>query len=104
MHKYKLLISVFFLILFLFPVGEKIIHDIEHLSIKHCNEQQTHFCQTDHSCAICKFTLSKCFGQVVNAHNLFIISSFIDLISDDLISNTIIPLLYTFSIRGPPSS
>lgn len=51
-------ISLFFLLVFLYPVLEKSIHELSHDEHQHCNSfSQYHIHEQEHRCGICEFTL-----------------------------------------------
>jgi hypothetical protein len=53
----KKYVSFFFLLLFLFPIVEKGMHELEHKADLHCSAADKHFHPLVHSCAICQFTV-----------------------------------------------
>ncbi len=55
--------SVFFLMLFLFPIVEKEIHALEHAGDPHCISENKHFHNLEHNCGICDFTLYSSDGS-----------------------------------------
>jgi hypothetical protein len=48
--------SLFFLLLFLFPLVEKQLHAFQHQSDLHCSATDKHFHSEEHNCSICDFT------------------------------------------------
>jgi hypothetical protein len=50
--------SLFLLLLFLFPLVEKEIHNYEHTTDEHCLSTDAHFHTERHNCSICDYTLS----------------------------------------------
>ena len=54
----KKYLSIFCLVLFLFPLIEKDLHALEHQSDIHCNASNKHFHSLEHACSICDFTIT----------------------------------------------
>jgi hypothetical protein len=54
----KKYLSLFLIVLFLFPQVEKAVHDIQHSKDSHCASANKHFHSLEHSCSICDFTSS----------------------------------------------
>jgi hypothetical protein len=52
----KKYLSLFFLVLFLFPMVEKEAHAFLHSTDEHCVASDFHFHKLEHHCAICDFT------------------------------------------------
>jgi hypothetical protein len=47
--------SIFFLLLFLFPLAEKQAHAFQHHNDLHCSATNKHFHSEEHICSICDF-------------------------------------------------
>ena len=56
MQKLKSIIAIFTLLVFLFPLTEKGIHDYSHIKAPHCTSSDKHFHSAEHHCEICDFT------------------------------------------------
>src|SRR3990170_706017 len=57
MQKLKSIFAVFTLLVFLFPMAEKGIHEFSHIRDVHCNSADKHFHSAKHHCDICDFTI-----------------------------------------------
>jgi hypothetical protein len=71
----KKYISVFFLLLFLFPLAEKELHAFEHSDDIHCSESDKHFHSLEHHCSICSFTFTSSEEPIEIADALILFSS-----------------------------
>jgi hypothetical protein len=58
MQRIKKYLSLFFLLLFLFPMAEKGWHAFEHQADEHCEATDKHFHKQGHSCSLCDFTIT----------------------------------------------
>ena len=67
----KKYISVFFLLLFLFPLIEKEAHAFEHITDTHCTANQKHFHSLEHHCILCDF-ISTDSNKPADAHYQFV--------------------------------
>jgi hypothetical protein len=57
MHsQFKKYLPLFFILLFLFPMVEKGMHDLEHGNDKHCRAKDKHFHELEHNCSVCDHT------------------------------------------------
>ncbi len=56
MYKLKPILAIFTLLVFLFPLMEKGLHDFSHISDKHCISADKHFHPSEHHCEVCDFT------------------------------------------------
>jgi hypothetical protein len=57
MHqRIKKYLSFLFLLLFLFPMVEKGMHELEHKDDFRCSSTNKHFHNLEHNCSICDFT------------------------------------------------
>ena len=56
MHKFKSIVAVFTLLVFLFPLVEKGLHDFSHINDKYCASADKHFHPLEHHCEMCDFT------------------------------------------------
>ncbi len=52
----KRFLSLCFLLVFLFPILKKGIHDANHLDDTHCVATDKHFHSLEHNCPICDYT------------------------------------------------
>ena len=59
MQALKKYLSLFLLLLFLFPLAEKELHALEHADEEHCTASDKHFHELEHNCHVCDFTLAK---------------------------------------------
>jgi hypothetical protein len=55
-QKIKKALSVFLLLVFLFPFVEKELHQLSHSNDIHCLLTGTHFDPQEHRCTVCDFT------------------------------------------------
>jgi hypothetical protein len=103
MQKVRSFISMLMLVLLLFPMVEKAMHEIEHSEDKHCGIKDTHFCESEHNCSICDYTFSSpstAPNQQVQINTKRIS---IDRCIFGYISNETTSPKYSFSLRGPPT-
>lgn len=90
------------LLLFLFPLAEKGIHDFSHINDTHCISSDKHFHSPEHHCEICDFTND--FNALPSFNHTDI------LLSQQVVLNFFFPknniLLHEkhfHSLRAPPS-
>lgn len=55
--EFKKYVSILFLLIFLFPLVEKQIHEFEHKDDIHCSASDKHFHELEHNCSVCDHTL-----------------------------------------------
>lgn len=55
--EFKKYLSILFLLIFLFPIVEKQIHEFEHRDDVHCSAADKHFHELEHSCSLCDQTI-----------------------------------------------
>ena len=105
MQKLKSYIAALFLALLLFPLAEKVQHELGHFEEEHCGISETHFCQAEHSCTICDYvfaastTPSSCNEQLLIFLNKDANISF-RASDSNLSSNSFFGVL----LRGPPAT
>lgn len=95
--------ALFFVALVLFPMAAKTMHELAHEHEDQCEVQGAHFCQHEHSCSVCDYTLSPAFTPRWNELEL----------RAEIVVGASFPVFYTtahlrpsgysFSLRGPPS-
>ena len=90
------------LALLLFPMVEKVVHELGHLNDEHCGVKDLHFCQAEHSCSICDYTFSSPSTPPKDQKQFDLILISTDSSGFGFISNTTTSPKYTFSLRGPP--
>lgn len=56
--------SLFFVLLFLYPMVEKEFHAFEHQNDTHCAAADKHFHALEHSCSICDYTVIKLSSSI----------------------------------------
>lgn len=95
-------ISCLMLLSILFPIGEKAIHDIKHFNEDHCEVKKTHYCKTEHICAICDYVFSTSSGLPLVHDQTIVFEQNIIILSSVIVFNTIISPKFTFTLRGPP--
>ena len=91
------------LALLLFPMVEKVMHELGHLDDEHCEIQATHFCKQEHNCSICDYIFSS--SSAISPDEQEQIIAFSQDINSNIIgitSNTTNSLKYTLPLRGPP--
>lgn len=62
MQHLKNYFSIVLLLIFLFPIIEKDVHDIEHKNDFHCGAVEKHFHSAEHHCPICNFIFTSSEG------------------------------------------
>lgn len=102
MQKLRSYISILMLMLLLFPMLERAMHEFEHLSEKHCGIKETHFCEVEHSCTICDYTFSSSATAPKEQNQLAVVFVLVEQSVLAFVTNAIISFPYTFSLRGPP--
>lgn len=61
LQKVKMLrsiISLFMIALLVFPIVEKLEHELDHLTVEHCTVEGLHFCESEHTCSVCDYVIS----------------------------------------------
>jgi hypothetical protein len=91
------------LALVLFPVGEKTLHELGHLTEQHCDVKEKHYCAVEHTCDICDYVFSSQAvpPEKVSEQHLWIECT--ESFSEALVFNTLTSTKYTFTLRGPPA-
>lgn len=97
----KKIFSVFFLILFLFPLMEKGIHDANHLDDAHCIATDKHFHTLEHNCPICDFTVTNhTFTPETSARFIIFVQHFSFVSLNEKINTE--KVFHLFPSRAPP--
>jgi len=102
-QKLKGIVAVFSLLVFLFPMVEKEIHNYDHAGIIHCTEHNVvHFHNVEHHCFLCDFTnpvsTSTLLNKIAFAEHQWVEGQFfLYEFSYSLQSK------YFHSLRGPPA-
>ncbi|MGQ0827798.1 MAG: hypothetical protein ACT4ON_05335 [Bacteroidota bacterium] len=83
MKHIKKYLSLFCLILFLFPLVEKNVHAFEHYDEVHCNSTDKHFHELEHTCSLCDFTITESYSaesdyQLIISAKQFLFHPFIE--------------------------
>ncbi len=92
------------LALLLFPIAEKVVHELGHLNDKHCEIKATHFCEQEHHCSICDYIFSSSVAILPNENPQIIafpqnnFNVFFEVFLSPKTS-----LKYTLPLRGPPT-
>ncbi|OFY86496.1 MAG: hypothetical protein A3F72_15025 [Bacteroidetes bacterium RIFCSPLOWO2_12_FULL_35_15] len=102
MQKLKNILSVFILLVFLFPLAEKGIHDFSHINETHCISSDKHFHSPEHHCEICDFT-NDFNGLPSFHHSDLLISKPADLDFFFTQNNILLQEKHFHSLRAPPS-
>ena len=91
------------IVLILFPMVEKIQHDLEHFSDDHCSKKDIHFCKAEHTCSICDYVYSAS-ATPPDSEERILVFSYVSISFDAaLVFNTVISPKFVLSLRGPPS-
>ncbi len=98
-RKYFLL---FLLLSFLFPIGEKVIHDIEHFNDDCCEIKNIHYCKASHTCFICDYIFTSPLHSFLIQERIVVFGKTIIILSLVIVFNIILPQKFTFTLRGPP--
>jgi hypothetical protein len=102
MQKFRMPISAFLLLLFLFPFVQKGIHDLKHSKDFHCYVLNAkHFHKKEHVCSICDFTFVDSNTPLENNHNITLFAC-IAFYSKVTVSFILVDADYKFSPRAPP--
>ena len=94
--------SLFMLMSLLFPIGEKAMHNIQHIYENHCEIKETHYCKTEHTCTICDYVFSSPSNLPLTQNQIIVFGQVITIVILVIVYNTIIPQKFTFTLRGPP--
>ncbi len=102
MQKLKPFIAIFTLLVFLFPLAEKGIHDYHHINDKHCASVDKHLHTSEHHCEICDFTNNINGLPSYNEANLLLSET---AVLDFYFPENILLILqkHFHSLRAPPS-
>ncbi|HNP47368.1 MAG TPA: hypothetical protein PKL85_00965 [Bacteroidia bacterium] len=99
----KKYLSVFFLLLFLFPTATEIVHQYEHCNDFHCTEKSNvHLHQLEHHCFICDLVPVTADQSILLTFDSFV-PFFTDEYFDFYKASSFEQTLFNFSLRGPPS-
>jgi hypothetical protein len=97
-------ISLFVLLLVLFPIGEKAMHDVEHFNEDHCEIKETHYCKLEHDCPICDYIFSFPSSLPKQLYQVSLFSTKSGIITSYTVGNLNIIFQYVVFLRGPPGS
>lgn len=95
-------ITFLMLALTVFPVVEKLHHELGHLSEEHCGSTELHYCEAEHSCDICDYIFSATATPPENTNELNLFAAAENEVAVQIVSNTKTPKKYILSLRGPP--
>lgn len=90
------------IVLLLFPLVERIKHDVEHFSDDHCSKKDIHFCKAEHTCSICDYVFSHTSTPPDKEECILIFSTVSGSFKTTLAFNTLISPKFKLSLRGPP--
>ncbi|HPD52946.1 MAG TPA: hypothetical protein PLI08_03310 [Bacteroidia bacterium] len=95
-------LSVFFLLVFLYPLAEKTLHELSHAGDVHCNTvSQYHLHQEEHHCEVCDFTLTGTAEfSAIPLQCLCVVASTIGI--PPLTTSVLVEPPYFFQLRAPP--
>ena len=96
-------LSLFILLSILFPIGEKVMHEIEHFNEEHCALKDTHYCKTEHFCAVCDYMFSSSSHLPTAKYKIVVFSQMLVTIILLIVFNAIVSPKYTFTLSGPPT-
>lgn len=98
----KKYLSIFLLLVFVYPFLEKGIHDFEHLNDFHCSAQsEKHLHEQEHNCAICDFNVP--VSNKLSESNFDLVLSETSAFYSDYCTNVAIPVAdYQLPSRAPP--
>lgn len=101
-HFWARISSVFFLLVFLYPVVEKSVHELSHEDHVHCNSfSQYHWHEQEHHCGICEFTPPAALLPVTLPDNVQISTVFSWIVTPVEHPDTG-PSCLLFLLRAPP--
>jgi len=92
------------LVLLVFPVVDKTLHDFEHLNDDRCGIKDTHFCEADHTCSVCDYVFSASAAPPKTEENLIVFSKSSDSYASLCVFNTSVAPKFKVSLRGPPAT
>lgn len=104
MKRLKPYLSALLLFLLLYPLGEKTLHGLSHLSEVPCGMEETHFCQAEHHCHLCDYVFSPCTSAGITGDHLRLFSlrgEGYQPLPDVPLSLSSVTL---FFLRGPPAA
>lgn len=103
MFRLKSYLSVFLLLVLLFPLVESSIHELGHLDEVHCAVKEKHFCAEEHHCDICDYIFSGSSGLPGKNEQLNLTAKRYAPVLRPVIGEVQIISIYVYSLRGPPS-
>jgi hypothetical protein len=93
----------FFLLVFLFPLVEKGLHDFSHRNDFHCAEKaDKHFHSEEHSCSLCDFHLTSSNDTPVTDFT-FVPTTTAQLLALPVQEEILSSYFHRLSSRGPPA-
>jgi hypothetical protein len=103
MRSLRPILSLLFLLTFLFPQVEKGVHELEHAAESHCTDTDLHFCASDHNCDLCDYQLTPSTTPSVS-HAAFSLLG--KTIVTSTLENVFVPQesKYNLTLRGPPAA
>lgn len=95
-------VGLFFLLVFLYPLAEKTLHELSHAGDVHCNTvSQYHLHQEEHHCEVCDFTLTGTAEfSAIPLQCLCVVASTIGI--PPLTTSVLVEPPYFFQLRAPP--
>jgi hypothetical protein len=97
----KKYLSIFFLLLFLFPIVEKEAHAFEHIADVHCTANQKHFHSLEHHCILCDF-INTDSNKPTDINYQFILAAEAFLFQPHIECVNIPDAFYNLPARAPP--
>ena len=96
------IIACFLAALVIFPAAAKTVHELTHDHEERCHVDGAHFCQHEHACSVCDYTLSPSFAAQFVSFELLSAKEALHIpvfpYSSDHTNHT----GFSFSLRGPP--
>ena len=102
MQKIRSYISLLLLAVMLFPLMEKVSHQLEHVDENHCGKKELHFCAKEHNCKICDYVFSST-DEPLGCHYEIKAKTNVVTINFQMVTATITSSLNSsYPLRGPP--
>lgn len=94
--------SLLMLVLLVFPIVEKLEHELDHFNDEHCTVEGLHFCESEHTCSICDYVISPS-GHLQNFSELKIQVTYTSEFNNLEIAQIYTRQIHSPQLRGPPA-
>ena len=102
MQKIRSYISLLLLAVILFPLLEKVSHQLEHAQENHCGKKELHFCAKEHSCKICDYVFSSTDEPLAYHYEIKAKTKVVNFEFKKITSSITSSPNSSYPLRGPP--